>query len=387
MKPSPTSTSPITLRGTLTAIASGVAVALAMFVIATGYAGYFDPRQYPLAGPMCMAYPACLIANLVFIIPCFFIGRRLCAVGVVALLATLPSALEYSPLNLTHLKEPTLTPEQQRHSFSLMSFNVLNFWPVDGVRSDDGNNETIKYLCNSDVDILVLQEVMLFSNSEVPSSTITDSDIDSLYSHYPFRVVPIRENIIAGVFSKYPMDRVPLFKDKSDDRLGFAVKVYISDSITVTIANVHLESFGLSPEDKATYLELLKGDVEHENLVMARGQIYDKLADAFAQRAEQADQLRYFAMSKSSGDNLIITGDFNDVQGCWALRRLEEDTGLRSVYRQIGFGPRVTYYQNHFLFRIDHTLYRGNLTPIYYNVDQSFRKSDHFPTKTIFLVK
>lgn len=376
---------PVTLRGTLTAISCGVAVGLAIITILAGYAGRVDPRHIPMAGMLCMAYPLCLIVNLLFMIPCYIIGKRLCAIGIAALLITLPAALDYSPLNLGHLREPEMTPELKAKTFTMVSYNALNFASYDGVKDMDGRNETIRYLCDTGADILVLQEVMSLWRS--PNEDISQADIDTLKSCYPYSSIPIKQQIISAVFSKYPITIVPMFKDRENDPKGFAVKVHFPDSTKVTIANLHLQSLGLSDDDKQVYRELVKGDVDRKGIASARGVIYRKLADAFCERAEQADELRKFALASASGENLIVTGDFNDVQGCYAIRRIEEGTGLRSVYREIGFGPRVTYYSNHFLFRIDHTLYRGNITPIYYSIDQSFRKSDHFPTKTIFMFK
>ena len=64
------------------------------------------------------------------------------------------------------------------------------------------------------------------------------------------------------------------------------------------------------------------------------------------------------------------------------LRRLA-DCNMHEVYPEVGFGPMITYYDNNFYFRIDHTLYRGALKPLRME-RPSVKFSDHYPNITTF---
>lgn len=373
------------LRKTLTAIAVGVTVGVAFLTVIAGYSGHIDPRTSAFAALLTMAYPAVLIANLLMMLPALLVSRKLLVIPVAALLLTLPAALDYCPLNFSTARPPVLTPEQQQHSFTLLSYNAALLRPVDGCYLPDGGNPSVSYIINSGADIVALQEIEVLSPYE--PWHITKAQIDSLKAIYPYMMAPYPEGVNLAILSRYPMKRIPLMLRKGFYSTGFAVEITLPDSTGLTLVNLHLQSLGLNGDDKALYTDMLKAKADRQQLSTARTRLYDKLAHAFRERAGQADDIREFVLGRPEGSNIIVTGDFNDVQGCYAINHIEDGTGLRSVYREVALGPRISYYANHFLFRIDHTLYRGSIKPLYYSIDNQFRKSDHFPTLSIFTTR
>lgn len=142
----------------------------------------------------------------------------------------------------------------------------------------------------------------------------------------------------------------------------------------ITLFNVHLESMRLAPDDRQVYVNLT--ELHREGVKDVKDHIISKLELSAVNRARQAQQLlRYIRLY--GGPDVILTGDFNDVPGCYAVHTLA-DAGFRSAYADRGLGPAATFNQSRLYFRIDHTLYRGDLKPLsVYRGDT--QASDHYP--------
>lgn len=76
---------------------------------------------------------------------------------------------------------------------------------------------------------------------------------------------------------------------------------------------------------------------------------------------------------------IIICGDFNDTPISYAYNRMKK--GLKDAYVSTAFGPGITYYEDFFLFRIDHIMYSDNIKAYQAGRDK-VKYSDHYPLKT-----
>lgn len=379
-------TTPLVLRNRLSAtIIVGAVVAIALLTVVAGISSHVDPRLAPLAGCINLAYPVLLITNVVTTIIVAFVSRKLACVGLSALLLTFSSALDYCPLNFGKSAVNEITTATSNDTFTLMSFNTANLFPYKSKFEPDEINPTIEYIIQQAPDIAVLQEVRVLKKSKYMH--ITEDQAERLNTLYPYILSGVKDDCILAVLSKFPLEAIEnhIYNDKTGQTQ--IVEVTLPGDRKMTIVNLHLQSLGLTNDDKELYTDVIKANVDQNELTKLRGSLYNKLADAFIKRAYQADGIRQKILTDNRiQQNLIVTGDFNDTQNCWALRHICDDTDLKSVYRDIGFGPLITYYANHFYFRIDHTLYRGDLTPLSYICDQNFKKSDHYPTFITFKI-
>ena len=148
----------------------------------------------------------------------------------------------------------------------------------------------------------------------------------------------------------------------------------------LTVFNVHLQSIGLTVSDKELFLELTDVSTD-KSLGRMRSQLITKLYDAYRQRADQARRL--CDLVGNAGENVILCGDFNDIQGCYAVRLLEK-AGLHDAYAEAACGPAITYSANRFYFRIDQVLYKGDFRPVSV-VRGNVRSSDHYPLLTTYV--
>ena len=80
-----------------------------------------------------------------------------------------------------------------------------------------------------------------------------------------------------------------------------------------------------------------------------------------------------------------MAGDFNDIQGSYALRTILGDGDMHDAYAENAFGPTITYHGNRFYFRIDHVLYRGDMEAV--DIERGDTpSSDHYPLLTTFVM-
>lgn len=366
-------------KATLVTILLVVNIITAIVTIVAAYGGYVDPGKFVIPALMSMMLPVILIGGLVVLVFDMLFKRGFTLILAAAWLLSLPSLLTYSPLNIG-TKE--LTPEEKSHSFTFLTYNVLHFWDFRGNVPGLERNTTIDYILETDADIVSLQEVEFIKSW--PLWRITPEQVQALDAKYPYRVVNVNNQLT--VLSKYPFEYENLDIPKPMDvRMGL-FKFNIMGQ-TVRLFNVHLESIGLNMADKALYKGLFEKAPGSERAIKkelkdVKRQLIDKLSIAFGKRADQARYIRH--VMDSIGGNFIVAGDFNDIQGCYAVRTIMGDD-MEDAYAENAFGPAITYHGNRFYFRIDHVLYKGGLEAVDL-VRGNVPSSDHYPLLTTFVL-
>lgn len=363
------------LRGVLTAITLLASVGMLL----GAWGGCLSPSDYRGITLMVLSFPLWLIGVLAVSLLDLLWCRKALVISAISLLAASPAIWDFCPLNIFNS-----APEKYRDQpqFTLLSYNVLNFTPVSG-EYPGGTNPALSFIINTKADIVVLQEAgELPSVSRDPQalSYCTAAQLDSLADIYPY-IISSRTQML---MSKFPARAVPIGKQgrKLSEIAAFRVEI---DSMEITVIDVHLESYRLRDSDKELFRDVTT--IKKDNIELldeVKSQLISKVQLA-AERREN-DARRLGAIIKRLGSpNLIVTGDFNDVPGCYTLRALS-DYDLRQVYPRVGIGPKITYHSGRFLFRIDHTLYRGDLVPL--SVERPTPQcSDHYPLLTTFALR
>lgn len=347
-------------------------------LLLSAYAGFIPPSKFAASALMCMTFPAWMALSVLILIVNLIWWRRWAVISVAALLLCAGPLWDNCPLNLPHGR---LTADEQKRAFTIMTYNVSNFYDLTE-SYPGGINPTISYILREDPDIVCMQELEYFSAYKY--TMVTAEQIDSLHRRYPFVVL---NGHTQGIMSKYPVEPLRLdFKYGVSGGGDMAAYRVLIEGEPVNIFNLHLGSFLLTKADKKLYKDVTKLDIKDNagELKMVKDSLLRKVMRTAVNHENQAEQLiRY--IKRYGGPRTIVCGDFNDVPGSYVVRRLD-DVGMRQVYSRVGFGPMLTFHANRFYFRIDHVLYRGALEPVKLE-RHTVPYSDHYPLITTFLIE
>jgi len=317
-----------TIKRNLKVVILLINIILAVITIVAAYGGKINPETTTIPAILAMTFPGWVILTIITLIIDLWLFRRISAIPVITLIVCLTPILSFSPLNFSSVK---LTPEQEKKSFTLMSYNVFGL-----------------------------------------------IDFNDLYAIFPHRTGVSGEN----VYSRFPLYPIDLRQPESEYCWFGAAMVHIMGHKTLVIS-VHFQSIGLNREDKALFHQLTEGDGTTK-VKEVKQQLLGKLSNAFRERATQARLLRE-QIDSLNVENVIIAGDFNDIPDCYALRILAQED-FKSAFSIAGCGPTYTYHANRFFFNIDHVLYRGKMHAVSYD-RQKEGNSDHYPLEVKFIWK
>ena len=339
----------------------------------TGYAGNVSPLKYGgYWGILPLCFPGVLLICTLLLIGQLFWHRRGAVVIFLGMIACSGPILTYSPLHICTPKIPA-----GAESFTFLTYNVHNFIaPGTTENTDTVHNGQIDFIINSGADIVCLQEATYIGT--LRKGFLSASQIEAIHAAYPNAHIDGNE---LAVLSKFPIQAIHLDANRDNFKGGIVTcyRVTLPSGRLITLFNVHLESMKLAPDDRQVYMELT--ELHRQGIEEVKDQLLRKVSTAAVSRAQQAQQLlRYIRLY--GGPDVILSGDFNDVPGCYAIRTLE-DAGFKDVYPQIGFGPMVTFNDNRLYFCIDHTMYRGALVPVEMTKGK-LKASDHYPLLTRF---
>lgn len=346
-------------------------IACGLCTLLAGYGGYINPDKFALAQLANMTFPGWIVLTLILLAVNLFIRKKLAWLSVAVLVACIGPILTISPLNLT---SRSLSPDDESRTFTLLTYNVYNFRDNQGVNPEWGNR-TLSYILSTEADIVCLQE------SSNLNGVGKKAQRDSINSRYPYRLYSNRSGEV--LLSKYHATEIdtPQPDWGSGSFCAYDVEV---EGHEVTVVNCHLQSIGLTDDDKELYRELTDKELRNPSrseLSKVKNGIVTKLLAAFRIRAQQARYIKEFLATRKG--NVILVGDFNDVPGSYAYRTIKSD-GLKDAYSECAFGPTVTYNDNRFYFRIDQMLYRGDLEAVRIKRGD-LRSSDHYPLLATFL--
>lgn len=347
---------------------------MAMFV--ASYAGYIDPAACAWAQLPGMTLPIWIAVVFFLFVVNLFIMRRMAIVDVITFILCAGPVFTVCPVNFGHRK---LTEAEKARSFTVLTYNVINFTDQQGENPEWGNR-MLSYILSTDADIVCLQEAIPIMGKY--RNRAWQSQLDSIHARYPY-YEQSRHNYDM-IMSKYPLETINIPPHDKWDTGNYSAYDIDIQGHPVTVVNCHLQSIGLTPSDKELYLELTEKEnirTSRQEISKVKNDIISKLLEAFRQRAQQTRDIRNFLDTRQG--NIILAGDFNDVPGSYAYRTIC-GAGLRDAYADCAFGARATYNANRFYFHIDQVLYRGDFKA--FNIIRNKVKySDHYPLLTTFV--
>lgn len=361
----------------LTLTIEGVVNALFILAFAIALlAPYISPKITVLPAFFNLSYPVWFFLLLLFFL--FYLLRRrwlLFGIYSVLLLFAIPYSLAYCPVRFGTNKAP-----QDAEVIKVMTYNVKSF------KGKSKNGETaIKFINNSDADIVCLQEAIFNSNLEKNTALLKKSfgkEYPYIHEHVDY------ESHSQGLvlLSKYPIIKQIPIRYPADGNSSCSYMLKHRDGEKIMVVNNHMESYRLTQRDKQT----IKGWIKKEPLLNIP-RIYSGLREKLGPKLET----RAFAAGvvKQTVDSLsllyapaysFVCGDMNDTPMSYTYKTMRSD--MRDAYKDAGSGFGFTYNERFFWFRIDHIFYSGNLKAYLSKVENKEGISDHNPLVAEFYV-
>lgn len=360
-------------------------VIVACLMLAAAYGGYMNPQNHSrLFAMMTLALPFVALLTAAFAILLLALHQwRMALVPVGALLLSTPPLLSVFPMTIFGQEV-----QNERNTFKVMTFNCQGFAMPDD--SDAKENVNLRMILEQDADFVVLQETSLGATNYLDMPTMLPLK-EQVVRKYPYHSTGYHD---LAIMSKYPYTVVQDTTLKqgfgSPDDISSEYHFYAKafdikiKGRQLRIINLHLQSIGLSDDDKKLFMELTEAGTtklhSEAELRKVKASLYDKVGGAFARRAGEAQKVR--SIIDESAENVIVCGDFNDTPASFSYRTIMGHD-LKDAYNQCAFWPTYTYNDNRFYFKIDQMLYRGAMKAI------DCRKlkqgtSDHYPLIATF---
>lgn len=359
------------MRRFLTILLIALNILTSVTMLVSAYGGHVNPATTTIPGLMLMMFPAVLVTMILFLIIDLIFKPKLALIAGFTILLSAPAIWNICPLNFFRQ-----SPREGERVIKVMSYNVYNFYDMLPGDLPDSLNSSIHEIIEVDPDIVCLQESAFGTDPGKWSKY--RSQADTIVQRFPYRLV----NPDMMIWSKYPLTPVEI-AEAPDPTAHFMVADVDIDGYPLTVFSLHLQSFGLTPDDKSLYLELTKGQAFGAQVEAHATGIIHKLSAAMRLRAAQASLLRS-QIDSLARPNVLIAGDFNDISDCWAQRTIM-GRDIHSTFTAVGCGPTITYHANRFFFNIDHMLYGGDIRPLHISWGRR-RSSDHYPLISTYAI-
>lgn len=341
---------------------------------ATGYLGMLSPVTWSWLALAGYAFPLFLVATVMLMaLWVFFKQWKLVMMTVIGLIVAYYPVSLYCPLN----------PSQELPAddvIQVMSFNT-EYWGKDYFGDQDrqdAHKELIAYIAQCAPDVACLQE------SEFNSNDIMHVIDSIIRPKYPFiDTAHCKSSAQMTIFSRYPIVKKERIDYESQGNGSAAFWVDVKGKQVIFVNN-HLQTMGLSIEDREKFSDMVHGNQERDTMKTTSHTILGKILDASRIRAPQAEAVaRFIRMHK--GSRMIVCGDFNDIPQSYVHHTIADD--LTDCYRTTAMGPGYTFSRYGMRVRIDNMLCSNNLIPYNCFVDNSISLSDHYPIRCWFTLK
>lgn len=316
-----------------------------------------EPSVHPRAAQAGLLFPVFLGLDTAFIFIWLITSWKWVALPLAGMLFCCSYIRDYCPLNMTGE-----TPDS---TLKVLSYNVCTLAKVDTLQFD--GSVTAGYIENSDADIICLQEC------QTTCSTGKEllAKMDSL--GYETRIYGSKVT-----FSKLHFVGKAVFRSTGKKGNGFVAYRVTDGRDTLLLVNMHLQSNGLSHQEKSEYKDAIKGNDRH--MLEDSGRLMlSHLSGSASKREQQTDSLCTF-FSEHKQEKIIVCGDMNDTPISYSYQRFAKV--LDSAFRQSGNGIGISYNQKGFPVRIDHIFVSEALESFATHIDASVTSSDHYPILT-----
>lgn len=338
-------------------VIGGANIASILLMLAVGHADLLSPESFPRLSNLGLIFPVLLVINLAFLVFWTVVKIRWVIIPLVGFVVCYGPVRRYIPFNIS--QQP---PEG---CIKVLSYNVWNYG--EGAKRDEPN-AVLEYIAGQNADIVCLQEAS--------EGNVGPEQVDSVMNPiYKYKDTAVYKGDIMTVFSKYPIlykERIE-YESKGNMSVAFMLKVRKRNVIVI---NNHLETTGLTVDEKERFRMLMKGELERNEVTRTSKWLIRHLGEQTRKRAPEAEAVaRYIAYHH--GTPMIVCGDFNDTPLSYAYRVISKD--LTDCYTATGNGPGISYHRSRIFVRIDNIMCTDDFKPYACKVDNSIKNSDHYP--------
>ncbi len=264
---------------------------------------------------------------------------------------------------------------RDRSTFSLLTYNVRQFYDADGSNSLE---EVMQLIYEADPDIICLQE--FFPRTATRTITSVDSLLEGYRSidGYGREQAPDIQEIQQLIYTRLKVldSGHFLLADVPASSSTVWADVAVGND-TVRVINNHLLSTQINADDDA-YLTKMGYIVDTAADDRMRS-IIGRFSRNSIRRADQADSLAHAIAS--SPHPVIVCGDFNDPPMSYTYDRISE--GLQDAFCVRGKGYSHTFRGFNNVLRIDYVLLSPSFEVTEYTVED-VDYSDHLPVMVQF---
>ena len=338
---------------------AGANVATIVLMLLVGYSDMLRPESHPLLSTVGLLFPVFLFANFCFLLFWLLFKTRYALIPFLGFLVCFVPVRTYFPLNIPS--------EKPKGCIKVLSYNTWGFAQMKF--DEDGINPIVRYVKEQDADIVCLQEAAICGDVANQVDTI----IRPKYKYV--ETIAQNKSDILTVFSKFPILSKEVIPYESVGNLSAAFQLKIGGE-KVLLINNHLETTGLTLEERSQFKELIKGKLETDTAEQASKLLIVKLAESMKKRAPQAEAVARY-VKKHHRESIILCGDFNDGPISYAHRTIAK--GLTDCYVASGNGPGISYHHAGFFVRIDNIMCSDDWQPYGCKIDSKIKASDHYP--------
>ena len=343
-------------------IVAGANAATVLVMLLVGYSDRVNPVAHPLIANVGLLFPVFLLLNVAFLVFWLLFRKRGALISFVGFIVCYVPIRTYAPLNV-----PSDAPEG---ALKVLSYNVFNYstwtdWSKPG--------EIVEYIVQHDADIVCLQE----ANCTGRKREIVDSVMALKYPYIKYESSKEKSGSDElALFSKLPILGVEHISEEGSTYNAVAYEVLTGKRDTTLVVVTHLQSTGVSLEDRSRFKSMLKGDMDKGETKQTTKRLWHQLGEASAIRAPQADAVAAF-VERNRGKSIILAGDFNDSPISYVHHRIADE--LTDCYVSSANGPGISYYYSGFYVRIDNIMCSDHWKPYDCRVDKAIKASDHYP--------
>ena len=348
------------LRDFTVKMVAGANVATVAFMLLVGYSDLLNPERFPAFCNAGLLFPVFLFLNLGFLIFWVVFRARYVLIPLLGFLVSFVPVRQYMPVNMKG--------DAPKGSIKVLSYNTWGFG--NQTEDEDGVNICLSYLLEQNADIVCLQEAQPTGRN----AEQIDSMLKPIYAYQDITVHPHGGNALM-LLSKYPILSKELIPYESQGNMSVAYRLNINGK-SVLLINNHLETTGLSIEDRQQFKKLVVGKLQVDTAEQTSKLLVVKLAEATKKRAPQAEAVARY-IREHRGMSTILCGDFNDGPISYVHRTIAKN--LVDCYVESSNGPGISYHRGGFFVRIDNIMCSEDWEPYECKVDDKIAVSDHYP--------
>ena len=245
-------------------VIAGANVATILMMLLIGFSGYLNPEKFPVLSSLGLLFPFFLFINLLFLVFWLVFVPRKAYIPILGFILAFSPIRKFIPLNVSR--------EAPADAIKVMSYNVYLF---AGWATPKGEvNDILQYIYDQNADIVCLQE----SATHEVGQKMVDSVINARYEYRDTVRRRKKSCDVLSVYSHFPIIGHERIRIKSASNIVAAFHLKINDD-TVTVINAHLESVGLSMEDKSEFKDLVKGNLKADSAETTSKKLIDKIEE------------------------------------------------------------------------------------------------------------